>query len=65
VVVVANQFIIREITPGHPDFLYSSNIFDVSVYVPCSIPMMHIEYWYIITVVNITIHIVAARARLL
>ena len=28
---VANQFIIRDIDPSSPDFLYSSNIFDVAI----------------------------------
>jgi dipeptidase len=30
VTAVANQFIIRQIIPGHPDFMYSSNIWEVA-----------------------------------
>ncbi len=28
--VIANQFVIRDIIPGSPDFMYSDNIFDIA-----------------------------------
>jgi dipeptidase len=28
--VIANQFIIREVIPGHPDFMYSNNMWDIA-----------------------------------
>ncbi len=30
VAVVANQFVIREVIPGHPDFMYSDSLYDVA-----------------------------------
>ena len=30
VAVLANQFIIKEVIPGHPDFMYSANLYDVA-----------------------------------